>query len=156
MITIKSKTLVLGIGNILMGDEGVGIHVVRELEKSDLPDNVECLDGGTGSMVLLQPMQEAEKLIIIDATIDGSPTGKVNRLIPKFSKDYPVTLTAHDIGLKDLLDTFYLLGREPNVILFAVSIAPLKAGLSIDLSKEMSTALPHIIEQIKKEICLSA
>jgi hydrogenase maturation protease len=116
MKTLKTekaaKTLILGIGNVLMGDEGVGVSVVRELEKTALlPENVEILDGGVGSFLLLEPMQSAEKLILIDATIDGAAAGTVRRLRPRYSKDYPRTLTAHDIGLKDLLDTFYLLGR---------------------------------------------
>src|SRR5205085_9924584 len=110
---------------VLMGDEGVGVSVVRELEKTALPSGVEILDGGTGSFLLLEPMQSAEKVILIDATIDGEPTGTVRRLRPRFSKDYPRTLTAHDIGLKDLIDTFYLLGKSsPNVTLFAALILP--------------------------------
>src|SRR5690349_7553421 len=108
----KRKTLVLGIGNVLMGDEGIGVSVVRELEKTALPESVELLDGGVGSFLLLEPMQQAEKIILVDATIDGEKTGTIRRLRPRYSKDYPRTLTAHDIGLKDLLDTFYLLGKS--------------------------------------------
>src|SRR5271167_682605 len=100
----SGKLLVLGIGNVLMGDEGVGVHVVRHLEKSEIPAGVELLDGGTGSFLLLDPMQLARKVILIDATLDENPPGTVRRLSPKFSTDYPRTLAAHDIGLKDLLD----------------------------------------------------
>ena len=69
--TDKNKVLILGIGNTLMGDEGIGVHVVNSLEKTALPDGVELLDGGTGSFLLLEPMQSAEKVVLIDATIDG-------------------------------------------------------------------------------------
>src|SRR4051794_39848458 len=102
----KPKVLILGIGNILMGDEGVGVHVINSLEKAALPADVDVLDGGTGSFLLLEPMQNAERVILIDATIDGRTAGSIRRLQPKFSTDYPATLTAHDIGLKDLLDAF--------------------------------------------------
>src|SRR5690348_7528678 len=61
------KTLVLGLGNVLMGDEGIGVYVVRELGKRELPPNVECLDGGTGGFTLLEPLENADRIVIIDA-----------------------------------------------------------------------------------------
>src|ERR1035441_10799791 len=87
-----------------MADEGIGVHVVRALEKHTLPAGVECLDGGTGGFILLEPMQNADCVILIDAADDGNPPGTVTRTTPRFSHDYPPTLTAHDISIKDLLD----------------------------------------------------
>ncbi len=136
-------TLVLGIGNVLMGDEGVGVHAIRRLETMDLPRGVQCLDGGTGSFVLLEPMQQARRIILIDATVDGLPAGTVRRLEPRFSADYPRTLTAHDIGLKDLLDAFHLLGDPAEVVLFAISIAPLH-----EMGDELSPALTGRLDEI--------
>lgn len=148
--------LILGIGNVLMGDEGIGVHVVRHLQNMppdgrSLPEGVECLDGGTGSFNLLEPMQRASKVILIDATIDGSPVGTVRRLRPRFSKDYPRTLTAHDIGLKDLLDAFYLLGNPPEVILFAVSIAALQE-VGTELSPELAALVPEVARRVEEEV----
>jgi hydrogenase maturation protease len=151
----KTKVLVLGIGNILMGDEGVGVEVVRALEANALPEAVETLDGGTGSFLLLEPMQNAERVILIDATADGGKTGTIRRLRPRFSKDYPRTLTAHDIGLKDLLDTFYLLGDEPDVTLFAVSIPPLQ-DLKLELSPELQPVVPKLAQMVLKEVSIAA
>ncbi len=68
-----------------MGDEGVGVHVVRALEKHTLPSNVECLDGGTGGFILLEPLQSADHIVLIDATDDGNPPGTVTRTTPRFS-----------------------------------------------------------------------
>jgi hydrogenase maturation protease len=149
----KNKLLILGIGNVLMGDEGVGVHVVNEVKKAAFPASVECLDGGTGSFLLLEPMQSAEKVILIDACLDGADAGVVRKLKPKYSKDYPKTLTAHDIGLKDLLDAFYLMGeRPPDVTLFAISIAPLSdTGLELSLSPGVSAAVPRIAELVRHE-----
>lgn len=146
-----SHVLVLGIGNVLMGDEGVGVHVVRQLGQMKLPENVECLDGGTGSFLLLEPMQQAKRVVLIDATIDGNPAGTVTRLTPKFSSDYPKTLTAHDIGLKDLLDAAYFTGRGLDVTLFAVSIDPLQ-GLGIELSPAIATRVPKIAATLTEEL----
>lgn len=143
--------LVLGIGNTLMGDEGVGVHVIRYLEKCELPPDVELLDGGTGSFVLLEPMQRAGKIILIDATLDDNPPGTVRRLTPRFSTDYPRTLTAHDIGLKDLLDTFYLLDRPARITLFAVSIPPLQE-LGLELAPAIAARVPEIAKLVLQEL----
>ncbi len=144
----------LGIGNVLMGDEGVGVHIVRQLSEMQLPENVECLDGGTGSFLLLEPMQQAEHVILIDATIDGNPAGTVTRLTPRFSSDYPQTLTAHDIGLKDLLDAAYLT-QPVQVTLFAVSINPLQE-LTMEVSPIIAQRTPKIVGTVLEEISLLA
>jgi hydrogenase maturation protease len=143
-------TLILGIGNILMGDEGVGVEVVRELERRSLPPGVECLDGGTGSLTLLGPMGAARRIILVDATVNGEVPGTVQRLRPRFSTDYPRTLTAHDIGLKDLLDAFHLLGDECDVTLFAVSI-DLPKDLQVGLTEEMAAHVSDIADLVLQE-----
>ncbi len=143
--------LVLGIGNVLMGDEGIGVQVVRHLEKMLRLPNVEYLDGGTGSFLLLEPLQQAARVILIDATIDGNDPGTVRRLTPRFSSDYPKTLTAHDIGLKDLLDAAYLTGNGLDVILFAISIAP-PGGVGMELSPEIEKRVPEIASLVVDEL----
>jgi len=143
--------LVLGVGNVVMGDEGVGVHVVRQLAEMRLPVGVECLDGGTGSFLLLGPMQKAKRVILIDATIDGNSAGTVRRLAPQFSSDYPTTLTAHDIGLKDLLDAAYLTGGRLDVTLFAVSIDP-PEGLGMELSPPIAERVPAIASLVIEEL----
>jgi hydrogenase maturation protease len=144
-------TLVLGIGNVLMGDEGVGVEVVRRLESLPLPAGVECVDGGTGSFTLLEPMCRAGRIVLIDAALDDTPPGTLRRLTPRFSRDYPRTLTAHDIGLKDLLDAFHLLGEPPQVVLFAVTVRPpQEPGLS--LSPEVEAVVPEVVERVLREL----
>jgi hydrogenase maturation protease len=147
----NAQVLILGIGNVLMGDEGVGVSVINELEKTVLPEGTVLLDGGVGSFLLLEPMQTAAKVILIDATIDGAETGTVRRLRPRYSRDYPRTLTAHDIGLKDLIDTFYLLGDEPDVTLFAVSIPPLQ-DMTMRLSPELLPVVPQVARMVLEEV----
>jgi hydrogenase maturation protease len=147
----RPDTLILGIGNVLMADEGIGVHVIRHLESMELPEGVECFDGGTGSFHLLEPMQQAGRIILVDAAADDSPTGTVRKLRPRFSQDYPRTLTAHDIGLKDLLDAFYLLGMVPDITLFAVTIDP-HQEMSMDLSAPMQKLVPEIAQAILREV----
>jgi hydrogenase maturation protease len=143
--------LVLGLGNVLMGDEGVGVHVVRAVEKHTLPANVECLDGGTGGFTLLEPLQEAGRVILIDAAADGNPIGTVSRTMPRFSRDYPPTLTAHDIGVKDLLDVFYIQGGSPDVILYAITIDP-QQPISMELSEVIAKAAEVAVSEILAEL----
>jgi len=146
-----ASTLVLGIGNVLMGDEGVGVEVIRHLEGRPLPPDVELLDGGTGSFTLLGPMRRAGRILLVDAAVDESPPGTVRRLEPRFSRDYPRTLTAHDIGLKDLLDAFHLMGEPPRVVLFAITVeTPLEPVMG--LSPEVAAAVPRVAEQVLAEL----
>jgi hydrogenase maturation protease len=145
------KTLVLGLGNILMGDEGVGVHVVRALEQHTLPLDVECLDGGTGGFILLEPLQQANRIVLIDAAADGNPPGTVTRTAPRFSRDYPPTLTAHDIGVKDLLDAFYMQGGSRDVVLYAIAIDP-QQPISMSLSAEAEQAAEVAVQEILAEL----
>ena len=151
MTTNGKKTLVLGLGNVIMGDEGVGVHVVRALETMSLPAGVECLDGGTGGFILLEPLQQADRIFLIDATADENPYGTVTRTTPQFSKDYPPTLTAHDIGVKDLLDAFYIQGGNREIILYAISIDPRQA-ISMDLSEPCEKARDEAVRRILTEL----
>ena len=147
----ETKILVLGLGNLIMGDEGVGVHVVRAIEKSSLPHNVECLDGGTGGFILLGPLQEAGRIILIDAAADGNPIGTVTRTTPRFASDYPPTLTAHDIGVKDLLDAFYMQGGSRDVVLYAITIDP-HQSISLDLSAPIAKAADEAVARILAEL----
>ena len=145
------KTLVLGLGNVIMGDEGVGVHVVRALAAETLPAGVECLDGGTGGFILLEPLENADHIILIDAAADGNPPGTVTRTTPRFSKDYPPTLTAHDIGVKDLLDAFYMQGGTREVVLYAIAIdprQPISMELSIECARAAETATYEILAEL--------
>jgi hydrogenase maturation protease len=153
------KTLILGLGNILMGDEGVGVHVVRAVElrlaQHRLSDQVECLDGGTGGFTLLEPLQSAGRVIMIDAASDGNPVGTVTRTMPRFSRDYPPTLTAHDIGVKDLLDIFYIQGGGPEVVLYAITIDP-SQPIRMSISEETAQAATVAIREILMEFGIAA
>ena len=149
------KTLVLGLGNVLMGDEGIGVYVVRALEKRTLPAGVECLDGGTGAFTLLEPLESAGRIIMIDAANDGNPVGTVTRTTPKFSRDYPPTLTAHDVGMKDLLDVFYIQGGNHDIVLYAITIDP-QQPIRMSLSEQGEKAAQTAVNQILAELGVSA
>ncbi len=150
-MTESPRTLVLGLGNILMGDEGIGVHIVQALENLELPADVTCLDGGTGGFILLEPLQSANRVILIDAAADGNPIGTVTRTTPRFSRDYPPTLTAHDVGVKDLLDVFHMQSGDHDVTLYAITIDP-HQPICISLSELATKAAASAIAQILQEL----
>ncbi|MBM4176183.1 MAG: hydrogenase maturation protease [Ignavibacteria bacterium] len=143
-----NKILILGVGNVLMGDEGVGISSINELSKIELPENVEVLDGGTGGFHLLSYFENYSKIILIDAALDGKPAGEVAIIEPKFSKDFPKSLSAHDIGLKDLLESAQLLNSFPKIYLITISVAQFQ-NMGMELSKEVADSIPKVIHEVK-------
>jgi hydrogenase maturation protease len=151
LVGTNETTLVLGLGNVLMGDEGIGVYVVRELEKHALPAGVECLDGGTGGFTLLDPLENADRIILIDAASDGNPIGTITRTTPRFSRDYPPTLTAHDVGMKDLLDMFYIQGGTHEIVLYAITIDP-QQPIRMSLSPEGEIVAAAAVERILEEL----
>lgn len=143
----SARTLVLGIGNLLMGDEGIGVHAVRLFEEHSVPPGVDVLDGGTGGFHLLALFEEYPRIIMIDATMDGKPAGTLTTLMPRFSSDYPRTLSAHDIGLRDLVETAELLGHSPVIHLITISIDRIQPMVDRP-SPQILASLPAIREVI--------
>ncbi|MCL4511831.1 MAG: hydrogenase maturation protease [Bacteroidetes bacterium] len=143
----SQNLLIMGVGNLLMGDEGVGIHAVQRLGRFELPERVEVLDGGTGGFHLLSFLQSYPVIIMVDATMDEKAPGTVSVIQPKFASDYPKALSAHDIGLKDLIESAALLGELPKVHLITVTIDKIQQA-QVELSPEIENAVPIVLEKI--------
>jgi len=148
----QQKPLILGIGNLLMGDEGVGVAAISYLEEMGFADHAELVDGGTSGFHLLGLFRHQQHLILVDAATDGKPLGTVSLIRPRYANDFPPTLTAHDIGLKDLIESAALLGYWPEVDLITVSIGDLGL-MTMVLSPAVAAALPKIARVIKN--CLN-
>jgi hydrogenase maturation protease len=144
------RVLVLGIGNVLLGDEGAGVHAVRSMETETWPPHVTILDGGTGGFHLLSLFEEFDRIVLVDATMDGRPPGTARLIRPRFASDYPRTLSAHDIGLKDLVESAALLGLTPEVVLVTVSVTTLPEGLLADLSPEVAGSLTRVAALVRE------
>ena len=132
----------------MLNDEGAGIHLVNRLEKEGF-SGADLMDGGTGGFHLLGFIQSYEYIIIADASLDTFPAGHVRVLHPKFAKDFPHQLSAHEIGLKDLLDAAFLLGNLPDIHLVAISIKDFQE-MGMELTPEVENAIPMAIGKIKK------
>ena len=132
----------------MLNDEGAGIHLVNRLEKEGF-SGADLMDGGTGGFHLLGFIQSYEYVIIADASLDAFPAGHVRVLHPKFAKDFPQQLSAHEIGLKDLLDAAFLLGNLPEIYLVAISIKDFQE-MGMELTPEVESTIPVAIGKIKE------
>jgi len=131
-----------------MGDEGVGVHAVRRLQQAPVPPGVSIVDGGTGGFHLLEYLTDYDPVILIDATMDGRPAGTVGVLAPKYASDFPRALTAHDIGLRDLIEAAVLTGPLPTMWLVTISIDEIRP-MSIEMSREVEGAIPEVNARVR-------
>ena len=146
-------TRVIGIGNPLMGDDGIGISVIERLQKESLPASVELVDGGCGGLTLLPLFDGCERLIIIDAADFGAPVGSIRMLDNRELDQLPTPLphqSSHNFGLVDALRTAEKLGSLPPLTLFLLQVASCRPQLG--LSKPVKKALPGLIKSLRRAI----
>lgn len=142
-----NKILILGIGNYLMGDEGIGVHVAQRLEKKENPPYIDVLDGGTGGFYLMHYLESYENIVIVDATLDDNPVGTIRKITPKFSKDFPPAMSTHDIGLKDMVSALQLMDKMPNIQLFVVSIESIQQQ-----GTQLTPEIENIVEELTQKV----
>jgi hydrogenase maturation protease len=141
----RANVLILGIGNLLLSDEGVGVHAVRRLAERRLPPGVEVLDGGTSGADLVDHLEGRTKVIVIDAASGDGPPGTVYRCEARDLIEQEGALSLHEFGLADSLHMAEQLGCAPRrVIVLGVQPATLEPGL--ELSPEVAAALPGILK----------
>ena len=145
------KTLILGVGNLLLKDEGIGIHAIRALENENLPPDVSLMDGGTGGLHLISWLQGYDRIIMIDATLDDNPPGTVRLIEPRYASDFPPLMSAHEIGLRDMIEAMSLTDNLPEIRLIVISAADINE-VGTDLSPEIQAAIPEIVQLVKSQL----
>jgi len=148
----RSSILVLGVGNILLSDEGVGVRVVEAMKEMKLPDNVELLDGGTGAFDLLDIIADREKVIIIDAVKGGGEPGTIYRFRPddiRLQKQHLASV--HQMSLPDTLAMAKILGCSPREVVI-YGIEPERLDWGLELSSVVAAAVPRVTELIVREL----
>ena len=127
--------LVLGLGNILLSDEGVGVRIVEALDAAhELPAEVEVLDGGTSGMDLLDLVAERDCLIVADAINADQPAGNVIRLEDDDIRMlFETRFSPHQLGLSDMLAALRLVGKAPRRVI-VVGVVPQNLSLGMELS----------------------
>ncbi|MEY8487899.1 hydrogenase maturation protease [Parabacteroides sp. ASD2025] len=148
---MNKDILVLGVGNLLLKDEGVGIHVIRTLEKEELPSNVSLMDGGTGGLHLISWIQDYDRIIMVDATLDSNPPGTVRLIRPRYATDFPPLMSAHEIGLRDMIEAMILTEKLPDIQLIVVSAEDI-SEVGMELTPVVEAAVPKVVEMIKQII----
>jgi hydrogenase maturation protease len=141
----RQEVLLLGIGNLLLGDDGVGVHAVRRLAEQELPPGVEMLDGGTSGADLIDHLEGRSKVVVIDAAAGDEPPGTIYRCEASDLLGTERALSLHEFGLVDSLRMAAQLGCAPRrVVVFGVQPAVLAPGM--DLSPAVAAALPRVLE----------
>jgi hydrogenase maturation protease len=139
------NVLILGIGNLLLGDEGVGVHAVHYLSQRELPPGVELLDGGTSGADLVDHLDGRTKVIVIDAASGDGPPGSVYRCEARDLIEQQGTLSLHEFGLADSLHMAERLGCAPQrVVVLGVQPASMEPGL--ELSPDVFAVLPSVLQ----------
>ena len=144
------STLVLGIGNTLLTDEGIGVHATRFIydHHSDLP-NTTYLDGGTLSFTLAGPIEEAENLIVIDAAQLNDGPGTVRTFVGDAMDDYlsgQTRRSVHEVGLQDLMSIVRLADRLPKNRAL-IGVQPKNLGWGEAPSEELQAAIPDVCKK---------
>jgi len=148
----RHPVLVLGIGNILLRDEGVGVRVIEQMRKMHLPDDVELVDGGTAGADLLDVLAERRKVIVIDAVQADCEPGIVLRFTADdLVRPEGVGMSLHELGLGEALTMTSQLGCAPkDVVVFGIKSKDIGCGL--ELSEEIAASVAKVINLILEEI----
>lgn len=147
------SVLVLGIGNLIMGDDGVGVLVAQRLQQEyRFADNVEIMDGGTLGLDLLPKLENITNLIMIDAVETGQKAGYCVRL---YGQELPIALetkvSPHQMGLKDLLAVSELMGHSPKEMVL-IGVQPGSIEMEVGLTKEVEAQLETLISNVLIEL----
>jgi hydrogenase maturation protease len=145
------RIVVIGVGNLLLKDEGIGIHALKALQESGLPPEVRLIDGGT-SPDLIAYTKAGDKLIIVDAARAGGEPGAIYRFQPEdLAEEKGVLTSAHELGVVPNLKLMSLLGNEPKETVI-IGIEPKEIDFGIELSAELRRKLPEIVRVVLREI----
>lgn len=148
----KKRIVILGVGNLLLGDEGVGIHAINELKNESFSPSVKIIDGGTAGIDLLFWLEDADYVIIIDCMEANAEPGSIYRLpadelILNASGN---NISLHEISLQEILFIAKKIGKLPPTVIYGVQ--PKIITLSDQLSPAVNRILPRLLQLIRQEI----
>ncbi len=150
--TAPCPILVLGLGNILLRDEGVGVRVVEAMEKLDLPAEVEIFDGATAGMDLLDVVADRRKVIVIDAMDGDAEPGTVLRMAPEdLAPDDRPSASLHEAGFLDMWVATKRMGVSPEEVVI-LGVKPRHTDWGLELSPEIDELVPKIVDLVLAEL----
>lgn len=154
------RILVLGLGNILLKDEGLGVHVAKQLQALALPGNVEVIDGGTAGLDMLLSQKDLDKLVVIDATRGGKKpgtiykarlkAGEIDKLTRIFGRDKDLKISSHQFGLIDALAAAQMCNCSPREIVI-IGIEPKEINYGLELTEPVRQKIPEVVNMVLEE-----
>src|SRR5579884_1507862 len=145
------STMILGLGNLILSDDGLGVRALRRLmDDPRLPPDVVLVDGGTLGLELLSLAAGSERLIVLDAVDHGRPPGSAIRLSGAELGGLPGGGSVHQLGLIDLLHALRLLGQEPAEVVL-LGLQPERITLGTELTARVAAALDELVEAAVRE-----
>ena len=142
---------VLGIGNILLKDDGVGVEAANQLAAMPWPEKVSVIDAGTAILSLLDVFLKNDRIVVIDALTGGQPPGTIYRLTPEELGVWRTgQLSLHDVQVLDIVKMAALFDRHPEVIIYGIE--PFEVELELGLSGPMTGRLPELVKLVKLEV----
>ena len=148
----QMKTVVLGLGNLIQSDDGVGLFALRRLEQDPrVSPDVSLVEGGTKGLELVPYVCEASHLLVLDALEVGAPAGTVLRIEGEDLRLLPGSGSAHQLALADLLVALRMLGKEPQQTVL-LGVQPANTDLGVQLSPSVEAAVPMLVEAAVAEL----
>lgn len=149
----KARVVVMGVGNLLLKDEGLGIHVIQALQQEKMPADIdlEIIDSGVSSDALLM-MERVDKLIVVDAVLGGCEPGAIYRFTPDdITQEKNIEVSVHQWGLLEGLQMMEYLDNKPRETVI-IGVEPNKVEWGMELSPEIKEKVPRILELVWEEI----
>jgi hydrogenase maturation protease len=145
-IVARGNTVILGVGSLLMRDDGVGVHAANQLERLSLPDGVEVREGGTDGFKLINIILKAGRLILVDSVKGGGEPATLYRFDVTDCKEIPeqYKTSVHQIGMYDVIAMAELVGPTPRTTI--IGVEPAEISMSMELSDAIRGKLPRICE----------
>ncbi len=143
------NVLVLGIGNILQKDDGVGVHIVNHMVEAGMsfPDGVEVIDGGTAGFDLIPLMKDRDKIIVVDALYVDDQPGSVYRFAPEHLVESRERYSLHDLGMREIIKQLSLSGDDPEIEIIGIVPEDIHS-LEIGISDSVKKSIPRVADQI--------
>lgn len=149
----EKRILVLGVGNILLHDEGVGVRVVERLDAEyDFSSNVELMDGGTLGLRLLDPISSADHVIVVDAVQNGLSPGTIYRLsAEELDRRLNFKNSLHQLNLVETLAYAEMLGNRPSAVIVGIEPADMSPW-GLELTDTIQSRLPELCKRVLEEV----
>lgn len=146
----SKRVVILGVGNLLLSDEGVGVHVANKLMEMELPEGVEVYEGGTDGFRLMSVVTGADRLIVVDAVKGGGEPGSIYRFdvkdVPSMPDSYKTSV--HQIGILEVIHFSEFVGKGKTPEATIIGVEPKSLEMSMELTPEVAAKVPKVISLV--------